>query len=332
MPDHPIGTDAVLVMAAIDRAWSDDGVLVLMDLGSAVLSAEMAIDLMPEERRANVLLCEAPIVEGAVAAAVTAKLGASLDRVAQEARGGLAGKIAHLGDTGDAPEVAASGAQPAGGEETIRLTVTRVARPACPTGRTLRADGVVVRCPRHDPRPDERPRPGGCGQPERRRDARGDAGARGRGRGQRPASIRRRWPRSTPWPSATSTTDRSRTRRRGRPAVARRPGRRGDGTRSPRLARDRDRARPTVPDARPADPGGAGVGRRRRARRVRRRARGRPGRDRPSARARRRDGERGRGRDLRRPPAVPEGRRAPRADPTTRSRTGAGRRPRPGTT
>ena len=99
MPDHPIGTDAVLVMEAIERAWSDDGVLVLMDLGSAVLSAEMAMDLMPEERRANVLLCEAPIVEGAVAAAVTAKLGASLDRVAQEARGGLAGKIAHLGDT-----------------------------------------------------------------------------------------------------------------------------------------------------------------------------------------------------------------------------------------
>ena len=48
-PDHPIGTDAVLVMQAVDRAWSDDGVLVLMDLGSAVLSAEMALDLMPEE-------------------------------------------------------------------------------------------------------------------------------------------------------------------------------------------------------------------------------------------------------------------------------------------
>jgi phosphocarrier protein FPr len=123
MPDHPIGTDAVLVMAAIDRAWSDDGVLVLMDLGSAVLSAEMALDLMPEDRRANVLLCEAPIVEGAVAAAVTSKLGASLDRVAREARGGLAGKIAHLGDTGAAAEVAPD-AHPAGDEETIRLAVT----------------------------------------------------------------------------------------------------------------------------------------------------------------------------------------------------------------
>jgi phosphocarrier protein FPr len=148
MPDHPIGTDAVLVMGAIDRAWSDDGVLVLMDLGSAVLSAEMAIDLIPEERRPNVLLCEAPIVEGAVAAAVTAKLGASLDRVADEARGGLGGKIAHLGDTGAAQEVAP--ATPTGGEETIRLTAA---------GRTLRPDGVVVRRARHDPRSDERSRP-----------------------------------------------------------------------------------------------------------------------------------------------------------------------------
>ena len=98
--EHPIGTDAVRVMEAIERAWSDDGVLVLMDLGSAVLSAEMAIDLLGDERRARILLCEAPLVEGAVAAAVTAKLGMTLDQVAAEARGGLAGKIAHLGAGG----------------------------------------------------------------------------------------------------------------------------------------------------------------------------------------------------------------------------------------
>jgi phosphocarrier protein FPr len=94
---RPIGTDAVLVMQAIERAWSDDGVLVLMDLGSAVLSAEMAVDLMGDERRHHILLCEAPLVEGAVAAAVTAKLGMPLEAVAAEARMGLAGKIAHLG-------------------------------------------------------------------------------------------------------------------------------------------------------------------------------------------------------------------------------------------
>ena len=86
LPEHPIGTDAVMVMAAVERAWSPDGVLVLMDLGSAVLSAEMALELLPEERRAGVMLCEAPLVEGAVAAAVTASAGLGLDDVEQAAK------------------------------------------------------------------------------------------------------------------------------------------------------------------------------------------------------------------------------------------------------
>ena len=60
MPDHPIGTDAVLVMQAIERAWSEDGVLVLMDLGSAVLSAEMALDLLEPEADANGSNCARP--------------------------------------------------------------------------------------------------------------------------------------------------------------------------------------------------------------------------------------------------------------------------------
>ncbi len=318
MPDHPIGTDAVLVMEAIDRAWSDDGVLVLMDLGSAVLSAEMALDLMPEERRANVLLCEAPIVEGAVAAAVTSKLGASLDRVAQEARGGLAGKMAHLGDTGRRTGGRARRA-PGGRRGDDPADRDRAARPPRPARGALRPDGIVVRCARHDPRPDERPGSGGCGQPERRGDARGDAGARGRGRGQRTASVRGagRDPRlgGARLRRPAGAERGARRRNAGRRTLARRAGRLGDRARTPRLAGHRDRSRPAVPDARPAHPGGTRGGRRRRARRVRRRARGRPGRDRASARARRGDGDRRRGRDLRRAPAVPEGRRAPRADP-----------------
>src|SRR6516164_8669215 len=97
LPDRPLGTDAALIARAIDQAWSDDGVLVLMDLGSAVLSAEMAAEMIPDEQRAGLLLSEAPLVEGAVAAAVAARLGDPLDKVAGEARGGLAGKVAHLG-------------------------------------------------------------------------------------------------------------------------------------------------------------------------------------------------------------------------------------------
>jgi len=92
-----LGTDAVRVMEAIGRADSGDGVLVLMDLGSAVLSAETALDFLEPEQRESVLLCEAPLVEGAVAAAVASKLGEPLAEVAKEARSGLQGKVAQLG-------------------------------------------------------------------------------------------------------------------------------------------------------------------------------------------------------------------------------------------
>ncbi|HYX89798.1 MAG TPA: phosphoenolpyruvate--protein phosphotransferase [Gaiellaceae bacterium] len=107
-PEPALGTDAVRVAEAIGRADSGDGVLVLMDLGSAVLSAETALDLLTPEQQGQVLLCEAPLVEGAVAAAVAARLGASLADVAAEARGGLQGKVAHLGAGEPEPTPAAA--------------------------------------------------------------------------------------------------------------------------------------------------------------------------------------------------------------------------------
>jgi phosphoenolpyruvate-protein phosphotransferase/dihydroxyacetone kinase phosphotransfer subunit len=150
LPDHPIGTDAVLVQRAIERAWSDDGVLVLMDLGSAVLSAEMALELLGPHggRREKILLCEAPLVEGAVAAAVTAKMGGSLEAVAAEARGGLAGKLAHLG-TGE-PEADLIGeAPPEGQTVSVALNVRNRhglhARPAARFVQTAAAFDARVR-------------------------------------------------------------------------------------------------------------------------------------------------------------------------------------------
>jgi phosphocarrier protein FPr len=123
--DEPgaLGTDAVRVAEAISRAESGDGVLVLMDLGSAVLSAETALDLLDPDERERVLLCEAPLVEGAVAAAVAAKLGAPLADVAAEARGGLEGKVSHLG--GGEPEAPAPPIATAAPEEgpTLRLDI-----------------------------------------------------------------------------------------------------------------------------------------------------------------------------------------------------------------
>ncbi|HEX9314345.1 MAG TPA: dihydroxyacetone kinase phosphoryl donor subunit DhaM, partial [Actinomycetota bacterium] len=91
-----LGTSATLIAAAIERAWSEDGVLVVMDLGSAVLSAEAALELLDEGRGERVLLCDAPLAEGAVIAAVAAGSGASLADVAAEARRALEPKAKHL--------------------------------------------------------------------------------------------------------------------------------------------------------------------------------------------------------------------------------------------
>jgi len=85
--DGGIGTDATLIAAAIAAADEGDGVLVLVDLGSAVLSAQLAIDeLVEEETRHRVRIAEAPVVEGAVVAAIQASTGSSLDEVDQAAR------------------------------------------------------------------------------------------------------------------------------------------------------------------------------------------------------------------------------------------------------
>ena len=131
--DEPgvLGTDAARVMAAIEQAMSSDGVLVLMDLGSALMSTELAVDLLGESP-GRVLLSEAPLVEGAVAAAVAARGGASLDEVAAEARGALAMKTSQLGVTGDD---AAAEAATAGPGPMRRRCSWSATRSACTRGR-----------------------------------------------------------------------------------------------------------------------------------------------------------------------------------------------------
>jgi phosphocarrier protein FPr len=95
--DGGLGTDAVAISAAITAADAGDGVVVLMDLGSAVLSAETALELLDDDVRERVLLSPGPLVEGLIGAAVVAAGGADRDRVAAEALRGLAPKQAHLG-------------------------------------------------------------------------------------------------------------------------------------------------------------------------------------------------------------------------------------------
>jgi multiphosphoryl transfer protein len=143
-PPGAMGTDAMVVMEAVERASSPDGVLVLMDLGSALMSAEMAVEMAGDDVR--IVLAAAPIVEGAVAAAAAARVGSSLDEVAAEARGALRAKAEQLGDDGgEAASGAPGGAEaPAGGlgadVEELRLVVgNRLGLHARPAARFVGA-------------------------------------------------------------------------------------------------------------------------------------------------------------------------------------------------
>lgn len=149
--DGGFGTDATRIADAVDRAFAQStavgpaGVLVLMDIGSAVLSAELALEFSDADP-ASVRLCPGPLVEGALAAAVAAAGGADLDETEREAVAGLSGKAEHLGGTGQPDRSDASPAaehaprdQPAGhrgaGDQT----------PAARDVTVINADGLHAR-------------------------------------------------------------------------------------------------------------------------------------------------------------------------------------------
>ncbi|MEH2015456.1 phosphoenolpyruvate--protein phosphotransferase [Nostoc sp.] len=126
-PENPLGTDPIQVYEAIASVFSDDGVLVLMDLGSALLSAEMAIEFLPEAQQQRVYLCEAPLVEGAIAAVVAAAAGRDIHQVMAEARGALLAKATQLGVVSSPLSVVSSNTPTTNGEsptQEIRLIVS----------------------------------------------------------------------------------------------------------------------------------------------------------------------------------------------------------------
>lgn len=100
--DGGIGTSFDRVMVAVGEADSGDGVVVLCDLGSAILTTETALDFLDDDIKARVRIADAPIVEGAVAAAVAAEIG-----------GDLATVVAAAELSAGAPESASDGADAA---------------------------------------------------------------------------------------------------------------------------------------------------------------------------------------------------------------------------
>ncbi len=88
MEDGNIGTDAIKIMNAIERLLSEneeDEIIVFVDLGSAILSTQTALDLIEPRIAKRVHLSYAPLVEGTIAAVVAASTDASLEEILNEA-------------------------------------------------------------------------------------------------------------------------------------------------------------------------------------------------------------------------------------------------------
>jgi len=83
--DGVLETDVTVILEAIEAAWSPAGVAILVDLGGAETNSEMAVEMLAEDRRARVVVCNAPVVEGAVIAATESSGGSSLAAVKRSA-------------------------------------------------------------------------------------------------------------------------------------------------------------------------------------------------------------------------------------------------------
>ncbi len=154
MPEG-IGTSVDLVMAAVERGLAavtgeGSGVVVLTDLGSALLTTDLVLEMIDEDEAARVRVPHAAFVEGTVTAAVKAQQGGGLDEVAAAAVEAVApAAVAAGGAPGHLPELA-NAVPPDPGEEraTARVTVRNPlglhARPAALLARTVAGLGVLM--------------------------------------------------------------------------------------------------------------------------------------------------------------------------------------------
>lgn len=81
-----LGTSVEKIIAALEQVASPEGTLILLDLGSAVMAAEMAVEQFNSHKEYQVTISSGPLVEGAVIAAVEASVGNTLEEVAEAAQ------------------------------------------------------------------------------------------------------------------------------------------------------------------------------------------------------------------------------------------------------
>lgn len=78
MEDGSFGTSFNKIQQAVERVYSEDGVIVLMDMGSAVMTAEMVVEAMESK---NIRMADCPLVEGAVTGTVDASVGMPIEEI-----------------------------------------------------------------------------------------------------------------------------------------------------------------------------------------------------------------------------------------------------------
>lgn len=84
--DGRIGTDPIKIMNAIEESYSDEGVLLFFDIGSAIMNAELAIDMLDDSISSNVDICKTSLVEGAFVAAIESSMGKSKEEIKESIR------------------------------------------------------------------------------------------------------------------------------------------------------------------------------------------------------------------------------------------------------
>jgi len=79
--DKRVGTDMGKILNAIENVYSEDGAIIIFDLGSAFMNAEMAIECLDESMKEKIKILDCPIVEGAVTAAVESSIGKNIGEI-----------------------------------------------------------------------------------------------------------------------------------------------------------------------------------------------------------------------------------------------------------
>ncbi|HEU4490484.1 MAG TPA: dihydroxyacetone kinase phosphoryl donor subunit DhaM [Jiangellales bacterium] len=144
MEDGEVGTSFDLVLAAVAEADGGDGAVLLYDLGSALMTADLVLEVLDDDQRQRVRVADAPLVEGALAAATTAQGGASVEAVAAAATSAWR-RVAEGPAPADAAAEVATSADGAESAEPADDAVREVATLANSLGIHARPAAMIVK-------------------------------------------------------------------------------------------------------------------------------------------------------------------------------------------